>query len=211
MGYNKNKSHIMSNLKTNDMIRIIRNNIALSILVMILFSCGNQDRTNEKKDPLVKDTANPITAGSEKLLETGFKLVENESLGNLKNGLSLKKLVESIGNPEGKSKLEIFGADGLYHQEWKYPKKGIVLDMAGESEPSLVVNTITISEPCELKTKRNIGIGSPKEAVQSSYKDEIDPSSLNTESILAGTVFGGIQFRLEKNKVKSIFIGAAAE
>ena len=70
---------------------------------------------------------------------------------------------------------------------------------------------ITITEPCEFKTTRNIGIGSNMEEVQTAYRQEINAKSSNTETIIAGTVYGGIIFNFENKKVKSIFIGASAE
>jgi hypothetical protein len=62
-----------------------------------------------------------------------------------------------------------------------------------------------------LKTKRNIGIGNSTEEVQIAYKDLINSKSMNNKTIIAGTIYGGVIFKIEKNIVKSIFIGAGGE
>ena len=183
------------------------------IISTILFSCGKQKSFNEKnKSSVVKNSNTGAKKNkSEKLAEIGFKLVENECLGEIKFGLNSKKLIELIGEPEKKSKLEIFAADGLYHQEWRYSQQGIDFDLTGKSDSTLVLNCITITRPSELKTKRKIGIGSSRNEVQMAYSEEIDTVDLETEYIVAGTIYSGIIFKLENSKVKSIFIGAAAE
>jgi hypothetical protein len=54
-------------------------------------------------------------------------------------------------------------------------------------------------------------VGSSLEEVTAAYKNDIDPRNNGSETIIAGSPFGGIIFTFEKNKVKSIFLGAAAE
>jgi len=125
--------------------------------------------------------------------------------------LESKKVIEFLGEPDEKTKAELWGADGAYHQQWTYLKKGIELDIIGELNNNLRVNLITVSEPCKLKTKRNIGVGSSFEDVQNVYKYEINPTISNAEIIVAGTFYGGVVFRFVDNKVQSIFIGASAE
>ncbi len=81
--------------------------------------------------------------------------------------------------------------------------------MIGKTEPK--INSILISEPCTLKTKKQIGIGDSQQAVKAAYADFIDKESSDATTIVAGTVYGGLLFTLEGEKVKTIFIGASAE
>jgi len=64
-----------------------------------------------------------------------------------------------------------------------------------------------------LKTSRNIGIGSSKEAVLAAYQKEINFAEVPQEAsaIVVGSVYGGVTFQIADNQVTSIFIGAAAE
>jgi hypothetical protein len=73
------------------------------------------------------------------------------------------------------------------------------------------VKSISISAPCSYKTNRNIGIGSTSDEVLAAYKAEIEEENISESEILAGSVYGGVVFHLENDRVSSIFIGAAAE
>jgi hypothetical protein len=70
---------------------------------------------------------------------------------------------------------------------------------------------ITINPPCKFKTQKGIGIDSDYKNVETAYQKYIDIKSSNENEIVAGSIYGGIIFRFENQKVKSIFIGAAAE
>ena len=63
------------------------------------------------------------------------------------------------------------------------------------------------------KIIRNIGIGSSKDEVLHAYNKEINftENDLEFDTIVAGTVYGGVIFTFKNNYVSSIFIGAAAE
>ena len=141
--------------------------------------------------------------------EIGEKLLKNESFGPIALGLSAAKTKEALGTPDETSKAEEWEADGETHQQWTYQQQGVILDMIGNEEQ--VINTISITSPCTLKTKRNIGIGSTVEDVKTAYDDVIDKSFIESEMIIAGTFYGGLIFKIENDKVTSISAGAVAE
>ena len=142
-------------------------------------------------------------------LKLGFDIMKNEAVGFLKIGLAAAEVLAGLGEPADKSPSRIWGADGLEHQKWRYPTQGIEFDMV-KREGAFVVNLIRITTPCEYKTKRGIGIGSPAKEVQAAYPDQLNPE-VNETKLVAGTVYGGIIFGLDGGVVSSIFIGAAAE
>lgn len=142
--------------------------------------------------------------------EIGFDLMRQESLGVLKDGMSAVEVINNLGEPVQRSKAVEWGADGLVHQTWFYHEKGIELDLVKDEEKQ-AVNMITIKSPCRFRTNRNIGIGSTKDEVITAYQEEINPESGNNDSIVAGSVYGGMIFSFEKEQVSEIFIGAAAE
>jgi len=153
---------------------------------------------------------NPVDS-EDRFIDLGFELMKDESIGDIKLGIRSKLIIEMLGEPEEKSESVLWGADGEYHQQWKYTKNGIELDIIGEVDTALVVNMITIKSPCELKTKRKIGVGSSIEEIQLAYQKEINHSSSAPETIVAGTIYGGIIFNIECRKVTSFFIGASAD
>jgi hypothetical protein len=187
----------------------IGNLISILIIVIVVSSCNNDSNNNNDRS-MNNDSIKPLANEEERYNEIGFGLMDNESIGEIRLGIESKKIIELFGQPENKSKSEVQGADGEYHQTWKYIKKGLEFDMIGK-QGDQVLNMITITSPCELKTKRNIGIGSTYEEVGNAYRKEINPEFSDTETIIAGSIYGGIVFTFQDTKVKSLFIGASAE
>ena len=145
-------------------------------------------------------------------LKIGFRLMREEALGNLAVGISDSAVNQQMGEAEKKSEPKVWAADGYVHQSWYYPAKGIELDMNNRPEGKPVVGRLTITAPCDLKTRRGIGIGSTVQDVKTAYANELNPNfSPESSSLLAGTVYGGILFSLQDGAVSRIFIGAAAE
>lgn len=145
---------------------------------------------------------------------SGFELIQKE-LDFLN-----KNILSTLGKPDVKSKYEMWGADGLEHQEWTYKTKGITLDMV-KDDGNESINSITIKNPGTIKTIKNIGINSTNQEVFQAYKNELNPEESDLTkmkandpseySVTAGTCYGGILFTLKNNKVSEIFIGASAE
>jgi hypothetical protein len=52
-----------------------------------------------------------------------------ESVGKLRLGLSEKEVKQMIPGKPTRAPEALWGADGEYHQEWKYPDAGITLGM----------------------------------------------------------------------------------
>ena len=143
--------------------------------------------------------------------QLGAALMETESVGLIKIGSTDKEVVKVLGKDAVKGKAEVWGADGLTHQEWNYKKEGVSLGFVNSGKKWLV-STIGIEKPCALKTSRNIGIKSTRADVQKAYGNEIDPENAGDASkIIAGSLFGGVVFTIEKDVVTAIFIGASAE
>ena len=77
------------------------------------------------------------------------------------------------------------------------------------------VSSISIQSPCNLKTKHGIRIWSTEEEVIKAYGKYQDEDALLFTKLgdrfLAGSIYGGMIFRFKNGRVKSIFLGAAAE
>ena len=140
-------------------------------------------------------------------------LMQTESIGEFKIDDSAKQILEHLGNPETKSENVMWGSDGLYHQTWNYPKQGISLGMVSETaKDEQKVSSITLTEPSQLKTQREIGIGDYYEKVEEAYEKEKDvDNSITCESFVAGSIYGGIVFSFREGRVSRIFLGSVAE
>ncbi|GAB4192511.1 MAG: hypothetical protein Fur006_36990 [Coleofasciculaceae cyanobacterium] len=142
-----------------------------------------------------------------------FELMKSEGFGQLKLDLTAAQVIEILGSPETKGESNLWGADGLYHQDWYYPQQGITLNMASEkAQERQRVASIKLMSPSTLKTRRGIGIGDSYTKVIQAYKDEEErESSISSKSFVAGSIYGGLIFSFENGRVNEIFIGAAAE
>lgn len=190
-----------------------------------LFACGSS--TQPVQDSLALDSSmKAAMQQSTKKIDTfyetgdvmshpdndaGFKLMETETLGKIKLGLDNKKTIAELGNPETRSAAELWGADGLYHADWSYESAGISLNMAGNDSLKMEIFALRFFAPCTLKTSRNIGIGSSIDEVKEAYKEELGENYGDEQSLVAGSIYGGIIFNFENRKLNSVFIGAAAE
>jgi hypothetical protein len=142
-----------------------------------------------------------------------FSLLQNESIGNLRIGLSEEKVRQVISNCALKRESEqLWGADGAYHQKWKYINCGITLSMVSEQKGGKKsIESITVNSPSRLTTKRGIRIGSAESMVMKAYKVERDKESSKSGYFVAGSIYGGLIFQFKNSKVSQIFLGAAAE
>lgn len=194
----------------------------LLFITLIVFSCLDKTEKLETKESIKHDTiANKISElnkikdsiqNKEKdFLELGFELIKNERVGDLKLELTEKQVLEILGKPTEKSETEFWDGDVLYHQSFIFKNKGIELDMAGVDENIKLINAITINNSCNLKTTKNIGIGSTYEEVKNAYYNYYNKEESNLEILTAGTIYGGIIFNFKNNRVTDFFIGAAAE
>ena len=144
-------------------------------------------------------------------LEIGMQWMEKEKAYLFKKGQSAAQVEKALGKPEAKSKVELWGADGLEHQTWTYKKKGLMIGFSKEKGESQKVFSVQLTSPSKLKTSKGIGLGSDKKAILKAYASLIEAPDQDPETIIVGSAYGGIVFNLKKDKVTSIFIGAVAE
>lgn len=183
--------------------------ILILLVPIILMACGHGN--SDKKIESFKAGSAENRSESKDFLKLGLELMQSESLNELKIGLNVTELAKVLGEPNEKSKSELWGADGAYHQTFKYSNLGIELDLTGEKEADKIVNMITIVSPCNYKTNKGISIGSDYRDVEQAYKDYLDRDFSNSTSLVAGSIYGGLIFGFTNGRVKTIFIGASAE
>jgi hypothetical protein len=138
---------------------------------------------------------------------------DKEQIGKLNLGLSEKAVKQIISGQPTRGPEELWGADGEYHQEWKYPAAGITLGMVSKKKGGLKsIERITLTSPSTLQTSQGIRIGSTEAEVAKAYghfRNAEDSKAFN--GFVAGSIFGGVMFNFEQGRVSRIFIGAAAE
>lgn len=143
-----------------------------------------------------------------------------ETLGPLRLGLSPKDVRAALGAPNSQSDPEEVMATGDIVAYWRYTELGVWVVFAHEREdaqsPASVLQMGAYA-PSDVKTSRGVGIGSSFSSVRNAYKNANDPDQdgdsivHNDERIVVGSIYGGLSFSFENDRVTSIFIGAGAE
>jgi hypothetical protein len=145
--------------------------------------------------------------------EDEFSLLREEQIGALRIDLPEQEVKKTIHCALKRGPEKLWGADGAYHQTWKYAGCGITLGMVSEKKGApKSIESITLVSPSNLSTKRVIRIGSTEQEVMDAYKpywNKEDSKSFNI--FVAGSVYGGLMFNFQNGKVSRIFLGAAAE
>jgi hypothetical protein len=121
-------------------------------------------------------------------------------------------LIKTLGEPETMSDPEVWGADGLEHAVWTYGLEGLFLNMARfPGNESYIVFSITAVEPCSMETHRGIGLGDLKDDVLAAYADEYNAAYSDGETLLFGSLYGGLLVTIEDGVASGFFFGAMAE
>jgi hypothetical protein len=144
-------------------------------------------------------------------LNRGMQIVENEKFGELGYKMKSSDVIALLGQPTEKYDSLMSELDGLVHQTWKYANEGVELNMCWDEPNQLTISTITLKAPCKLKTTEDIGIGSSRADVMDKYLHDIDSHNIQVNSVIVGSIFGGITISFEDNKVSELYLGAAAE
>ncbi len=151
-------------------------------------------------------------SSAEDATEKGFKLSQGESLGGLKLDLPEADLLALLGKPEKKGKDIEWEALGEYVQEWTWTKQGVSANMVSlKKGGKKKVLMFTATAPFAGATKKGIRIGSTPAEVAKAYGSYRDKEMSTEDAFIAGTVYGGLQFRFKGGKVVEIFFGASAE
>jgi hypothetical protein len=146
------------------------------------------------------------------LAKDDFALMGKERIGSLRIGLPEKKVKQAINCKVTREPDRLWGADGAYHQTWKYADCGITLDMVSDKTGApKSIASITLNKPSRLSTIRGMRIGSSAKAVMKAYQADWNKESSNSDTFVAGSIYGGLIFNFQNGKVSKIFLGAAAE
>jgi hypothetical protein len=138
---------------------------------------------------------------------------DKEQIGKLRLGLPEPEVKLIIPGKPVLGPEKLWGADGQYHQEWHYPDGGISLGMVAKKKGGIKsIESITLTSPSTLQTQRGIRIGSTEAEVVKAYGPFRNAEdSRPGELLVAGSIFGGVMFDFQQERVSRIFIGAAAE
>lgn len=185
--------------------------LVASFAVLGLLSCDKKKAVKAEAPKLNTSKAQvaKVEAPISDVSREAFSPMENESIGPLKIGMGQNNIETFIQIQPNRGKQEEWEhIDGCFHQEWDYKELGIQLGMVSDQEDSLrTIEQIYVTSPCAFATTKGIRIGSSEEDVKKAYglycSDESEPG----KTYIAGNIYDGITFTLDKGRVISIFLG----
>jgi hypothetical protein len=114
--------------------------LCFMIATVVFVSCKSK---NEEKNRTAANDTTVINIDTFSVADPDLKRV-----GNLTIDMSDTALIGFLGQPNSKSAAEEWGADGLFHQDWKYPQRGVELNLSSETKDmkKAKVFSITLTE-----------------------------------------------------------------
>lgn len=140
--------------------------------------------------------------------------ITSEALGGLRIGSAAAEVERQLGSPVQPGEPQLWGADGLYHRDWRFPSHGVVVGLSGEtSSGPWQVDCLTLSPPATLTTTRGIGIGATEARVRTAYPDAAAARADGSGRALSvGSDYDALIFSFGKRgRVNRVFLGAPAE
>ncbi|NEO85551.1 MAG: hypothetical protein F6J87_15075 [Spirulina sp. SIO3F2] len=165
-------------------------------------TCG-PDKLTTLDEPAVKEERDP------------FELVNSEAIdGWLKLGIPAAVVMNQFALRPVKGDYEFWGAYVAYVQSWHYSHLGLTIDMISEQiGGEQAVLSVSLAGPnSTFTTARGIKVGSTWAEVEAAYGEEREYGTAGGEHIfVAGSIYGGLIFTFEDDRVTEIFLGAGAE
>lgn len=142
-----------------------------------------------------------------------FSPLDQEQIGALRYGLPETAFKKAIKCTPKRGAETFAAADGAWHQDWEYPQCGLSLGTVSAKKRGVkTIETITVSAPSVLTTKKGIKIGSSEQDVRHAYQAHWNKDlSESVDGFAGGSQSGMLVFRFDKGKVSSIFLGVGAE
>ncbi len=137
-----------------------------------------------------------------------------ESIGGIKLNTPAAAVLELLGEPRTRDRIEMEEASGSYVQTWNYPDQGVHVTMSSDTRKGAQsVHFVRIVPPAKLLSARGLGLGAAYEKVVETYKDlrAPDDDGSDPEFVTAGDLYGGLIFRFEGGEAVEVMLGAVAE
>ena len=134
--------------------------------------------------------------------------VDKQAIGPLHIGMTDKQAIAVLGAPQLRSVAVLMGALGDYESVWAFGSATLQMSGAKPKGPFRVAS-ISVAGRSGFKTPEGIGIGATREEIVAVYGKYLGHSD-DPAQVLVGSVYFGLLFTLEQERVVAIFLGAMA-
>ncbi len=134
--------------------------------------------------------------------------VDKQAIGPLRIGMPEAQVAKLLGVPKTKSPAEMMAATGEYTGEWSYADVSLQM-VSDKPRGPFRVSAISVVAPSRYKTPEGIGIGATRGEIIAVYGPYLGHTN-DANEMLVGSVYFGLLFTLEEERVAGIFLGAMA-
>lgn len=179
--------------------------IALMLCVSSFVACKQSEIKDDKfknksSEKISSITTTPKLDNSKDVTDFNDNIYE-DTLKGIFGGIEFKDVQKKLGTPIKK----LIKTD---YERWYY-NEGVEIDIVNQNDASYALfNYVYISPKSNIKTPKNIGIGSSKDEVMKAYGHNVNYEQTNNDNIVIG--LGDIIFVTKSDKVESIFISTGA-
>jgi len=181
------------------------------LLSVNLVACFDRDPADTASNFSLASSTSEMVSSGDALEE--FSLIRDESFGGLKLDMGIEAFEPLLLCKVEKGEPVLWAGIGEIIQEWNYQDCGVKLQLSTvDPDTPQIVSSIIVRAPSTLRTARNIHIGSTEQEVMAAYADYLDADySVPGDTLVAGSIYGGLIFTLKNDQVESMFLGAGAE
>lgn len=186
----------------------------------LIWGCSETTNSESTSDALPVSQAEGFTLASVTNVDIDdgaplgeFSLIQNESFSGLKLDMNIQAFEPLLPCRVDKGEPVLWAGIGEIIQEWNYQECGVKLQLSTvDPGTPQIISSIVVRAPSELQTSRGIKIGSSEEEVVEAYADYLDEDhSVSGDTLVAGSVYGGLIFTIKNDHVDTMFLGAGAE
>jgi hypothetical protein len=191
--------------------------LLFTVLILLIVSCSGKPtkHTAENQQITITDLGDSLTVtdstSEDAFYDLGEQLIADETIGNLKIGMTFDEVKNILGKPDEISQPDSSEVDGENYKSLIYKNKGINIGLVISEDSMSNVSWIEMVDSCKLLTSKAIGLGSMAEDVTKAYSDFINPELCDSTSVLAGSFNLGMYFSIKEGRVNRLYIGAMGD
>jgi hypothetical protein len=155
----------------------------------------------------------PAAAGQPVIDDEGELDYSKEMVGELHVGMTAAEVEAVLGRTPKQTKLAEEPATGDFVQVWKYDVLGVDLTMAASNRKGddKRLSAIDVAATSKLALPWGLAMGSTRADLEKVYGSHFDPDFTDETQFVAGSIYGGVVYKLADGKVSGVFVGASAE
>jgi hypothetical protein len=157
-------------------------------------------------DAPAADAVDPDAAGGD---SPDYSFYDDEAIGPLRAKMSDKELIAVLGKPRAKQAPSEEAATGAWVSSWRWAGASALM-VADTKQGPWHARDVSVTASASYATKRGIHVGSTRAEAERLYPRSPDDQQQDPNVYVVGSVYGGMLFTFEHDRVVAISLGVFA-